>query len=108
MLPTETPREMSVQEVRDTVSDYAHAAKCAIEAGFDGVEIHGANGYLVDQFICSNINTRADEYGGSREKRARFAIEVVDAVIAAVGANRTGIRFSPFGHFQGTDSEDPI
>ncbi|KAF8476250.1 hypothetical protein BDZ91DRAFT_674503 [Kalaharituber pfeilii] len=108
-LETVTPRELTIEEIQDTIADYAHAAKSAIEAGFDGVELHGANGYLIDQFISSNINIRTDAYGGSVEKRARFAIEVVDAVVAAVGdPGRVGIRFSPFGIFQDTYTEDPI
>ncbi|KAI5811119.1 hypothetical protein DFH27DRAFT_9574 [Peziza echinospora] len=104
------PHALTIEEIQDTIADYAHAAKCAIEAGFDGVEVHGANGYLVDQFISSNINTRTDKYGGSPENRARFAIEVVDAIIAALGgeSGRVGIRLSPFGIFQETETEDPI
>ena len=110
MQDTVTPKAMTLEEVQDTISDYAHAAKCAIAAGFDGVELHGANGYLIDQFINSNINLRTDAYGGDRVKRARFAVEVVDAVIAALDgdAARVGIRFSPFGTFQGTNTEDPV
>lgn len=80
---------------------YADAAKNAIKAGFDGVEIHGANGYLVDQFLQTVSNKRTDEYGGPVENRARFALEVVDAIVAAVGANKTAIRLSPWSRFQG-------
>jgi len=107
-LDSVNPRPMTIEDIKNTVDDYAHAAKSAIAAGFDGVEIHGANGYLIDQFISSNVNTRTDEYGGSVEKRARFPLEVVDAVVKAVGAGRTGIRLSPFGFFQDTFTEDPI
>lgn len=108
-LDPENPRPMTIEEIKDTIDDYVHAAQSAIAAGFDGVEIHGANGYLIDQFISSNINTRTDEYGGpSIEKRARFALDVVDAVIKAIGAERTGIRLSPFGSFQDTFTEDPV
>ncbi|KAL7276773.1 hypothetical protein RUND412_000238 [Rhizina undulata] len=107
-LPMVTPRELTTEEIKDTVSDYVHAAKLAIEAGFNGVEIHGANGYLIDQFICDNINTRTDQYGGSVENRARFPLEVVDAVVAAIGPERTGIRFSPFSSYQGTETSDLI
>jgi N-ethylmaleimide reductase len=101
-------REMTQEDIDDTISDYVHAAKCAIAAGFDGVEVHAANGYLLDQFICDNINVRTDKYGGSTENRARFVIEVTDAVVAAIGADRVGIRFSPFGFFQGAQTSDII
>ncbi|KAL7276763.1 hypothetical protein RUND412_000228 [Rhizina undulata] len=107
-LNTVTPRPLTIEEIKDTVSDYVHAAKCAIEAGFDGVEVHGANGYLIDQFFCDNINFRTDQYGGSVENRARFALEVVDAVVAAIGAERTGARLTPFGFWQGTNTSDII
>ncbi len=90
-----TPRALTTAEVNQTVKDFAFAAKRAIEAGADGVEIHGANGYLVQQFFAPNANTRSDEYGGSIENRARFAIEVAKAVAAEIGAERTGIRLSP-------------
>ncbi len=90
-----TPRALTTAEVKQTVKDFAFAAKRAIEAGADGVEIHGANGYLVQQFFAPNANTRSDEYGSSIENRARFAIEVAKAVAAAIGAERTGIRISP-------------
>ena len=89
------PRAMTAQDIRQTIADFANAAKRAVEAGADGVEIHGANGYLVQQFIAPNANQRADEYGGSVENRARFAIETARAVADAIGANRTGIRISP-------------
>jgi NADPH2 dehydrogenase len=96
------PVAMSEEVVWRTVGEYATAAKNAVEvAGFDGVEIHGANGYLVDQFTQSNCNTRTDKWGGSIENRSRFAIEVAKAVTAAVGADRTGIRLSPYSEFQG-------
>lgn len=80
---------------------YRNAARCAILAGFDGVEIHGANGYLIDQFIQDVANNRTDEYGGSIENRCRFALEVIDAVVSTIGADKTGIRLSPWGQFQG-------
>jgi N-ethylmaleimide reductase len=89
------PRALTTEEVRRTVADFRHAARSAIEAGADGVEIHGANGYLVQQFIAPSANTRADEYGGSIANRARFAIEVVSAVAGEIGADRTAIRLSP-------------
>jgi len=101
-----TPKEMTIEDIKNTVDDYVHAAKTAIAAGFDGVEVHSANGYLLDQFLCDNINTRTDKYGGSTENRSRFAVEVVDAVAAAIGSDRVGVRFSPFGVFQGTATSD--
>ena len=81
------------------IAEYADAAKNAVAAGFDGVELHAANGYLLEQFIRPNSNLRTDRYGGSLENRARFVLEVVDAVIAAIGRERVGIRLSPFGVF---------
>lgn len=102
------PEPMSIEEIKSTVRDYAAAAKNAIAAGFDGVEIHGANGYLIDQFIQDNSNQRTDEYGGSIENRSRFAVEVVEAVTAAVGAEHVGIRLSPYSTFQGMRMKDPI
>lgn len=96
-----TPRELSIAEIKEYVQLYAKAARNAIEAGFDGVEIHGANGYLLDQFLQSVSNNRTDEYGGSIENRIRFPLEVVDAVVKAVGAERTGVRISPWSEFQG-------
>ncbi|CAN6656511.1 NADPH dehydrogenase 2 [Trichomonascus vanleenenianus] len=91
-----TPRALTTAEVKQYVRDYAQAAKNAIAAGMDGVEIHGAHGYLVNQFLDETLNQRTDEYGGSLENRARFLLEVVDAVIEAVGAERTAIRLSPW------------
>jgi N-ethylmaleimide reductase len=89
------PRALTTEEVRQTVADFRHAARSAIEAGADGVEIHGANGYLVQQFFAPNTNTRTDEYGGSIGNRARFAIEVATAIAGEIGADRTAIRLSP-------------
>jgi NADPH2 dehydrogenase len=102
------PKEMTQEDINETVAAYAQAAKNAIAAGFDGVEIHGANGYLVDQFIQDNSNQRTDSYGGSVENRSKFAIEVTKAVVDAVGADKTGIRLSPFSDFQGMHMKDPI
>ncbi|CEP14555.1 hypothetical protein [Parasitella parasitica] len=96
----EVPRALEIDEIKAITNEYAQAAKNAIEAGFDGVEIHGANGYLLDQFINTSSNKRTDIYGGSIENRTRFPLEVVDAVAEAVGAERTAIRFSPGGAFQ--------
>lgn len=103
-----TPRQLSISEIKETVDRYAQAAKNAIEAGFDGVEIHGANGYLVDQFLQDTVNQRDDDYGGSVENRSRFAYEVAQAVVGAVGPERTGIRLSPFSDFQGMKMKDPL
>jgi 2,4-dienoyl-CoA reductase-like NADH-dependent reductase (Old Yellow Enzyme family) len=104
------PRELSTAEVEQTIADFARAAARAIEAGADGVEIHGANGYIVHQFLAPNSNQRTDKYGGSLENRARFAIEVVQAVIDAVGPERTAIRLSPGvptgGIAEGGDNDD--
>lgn len=99
----ETPRPLTVAEIKEYVADYAQAAKNAIEAGFDGVEIHSANGYLLEQFIKSSANTRTDEYGGSIPNRCRFTLEVVDAISAAIGPERTAIRLSPFEVFGGME-----
>jgi len=95
MQPIPVPRALSTAEVEQTVADFAHAAKRAIEAGADGVEIHGANGYLVHQFLAQDANQRTDRYGGSMENRARFAIELVRTVAEAIGPERTAIRLSP-------------
>ena len=97
------PRALTADEVRQTVADFRHAARSAIEAGADGVEIHGANGYLVQQFLAPSANTRTDEYGGSIENRARFAIEVVTAIAEEIGTDRTAIRLSPGINMWGID-----
>ncbi|KJD43137.1 alkene reductase [Paenibacillus terrae] len=89
------PRELSKEDIQATIADYRKAAAAAIAAGADGVEIHGANGYLINQFIGENSNTRTDEYGGSIENRTRFAIEVAKAIVDEIGAERTGFRISP-------------
>lgn len=103
----EKPTPLTEEGIREYIAWYAQAAKNAVAAGFDGVEIHGANGYLVDQFIQDVSNKRTDSWGGSIENRARFAIEVTKAVVEAVGADRTGIRLSPFSKFQSMKMEDP-
>lgn len=95
-LPTEMPRRISVPEIQMTIEHFVKGAKNSIKSGFDGVEIHGANGYLIDQFLRSNSNIRNDSYGGSIKKRSRFLIEIADAVANAIGSNKTGIRLSPF------------
>ncbi|MEU6403679.1 alkene reductase [Streptomyces sp. NPDC046985] len=89
------PHELSGAEVRQTVADFAQAARNAVEAGFDGIELHGGNGYLIHQFLASGANQRTDEWGGSVENRIRFAVETVNAVAAAIGPARTALRVSP-------------
>jgi len=98
-----TPRALTVAEIGEVVDLYAQAARNAVEAGFDGVEIHAANGYLVNQFMSAQANTRDDDYGGSLEKRLRFLREVVQAVAAVTGPDRLGVRFTPL--FSSTDQE---
>ena len=104
-IPVEEPREMSKQDIDTVIAEFVEGAKNAIQAGFDGVEIHGANGYLIDQFLRSNSNKRTDEYGGTKENRIRFLIEISKAVAFAVGKERTGVRLSPFISFK--DMKDP-
>jgi N-ethylmaleimide reductase len=96
MVASPTPRALTRDEIKGVVADFRQAARNAIDAGFDGVEIHGANGYLIDQFLRTTSNVRIDEYGGSRENRVRFLKEVVNAVADEVGAQRTAIRLAPF------------
>ncbi len=91
------PAELTEAEVQEAIAEFAHAATSAIEAGADGVELHGANGYLIDQFLNTAANQRTDRYGGSVENRIRFAVETVEAVAKAIGADRVGIRISPYG-----------
>lgn len=102
------PVPLTEEEIEATIAQYALAAKQAIAAGFDGVEIHGANGYLIDQFIQDVSNKRTDKWGGSIENRSRLAVEVVKAVVAAVGGARTAIRLSPFSQFQDMRMADPV
>ncbi|KAG5350459.1 hypothetical protein C0989_010957 [Termitomyces sp. Mn162] len=100
--PTPLPRELTIDEIQEYTSLYVKAAKNAVEkAGFDGVEIHGANGYIVDQFLQERSNQRSDQYGGSIQARSKFGLDVVDAVVDAIGAERTAIRLSPWSTFQG-------
>ncbi|MCS4249850.1 alkene reductase [Pseudomonas sp. BIGb0164] len=96
MVDCPTPRALTHAEIQQIVEDFRQAARRAMRAGFDGVEIHGANGYLIDQFLRTTSNTRTDEYGGSRANRLRFLQEVVDAVSQEIGAERTAIRLAPF------------
>ena len=101
------PRAMGLDDIERVIGDYADAARNATAAGFDGVQIHGANGYLVDQFLRESSNRRDDDYGGSIAKRLRFMREVAEAVVAEVGADRTGIRLSPNVDSQGAADSDP-
>ncbi|KAI9170895.1 Chanoclavine-I aldehyde reductase fgaOx3 [Paramyrothecium foliicola] len=101
------PHALTLDEIDDYVSYYVQAAKNAIAAGFDGVEVHGANGYLIDQFTQDVSNERTDEYGGSIENRSRFGLRVAKAVVEAVGADRVGFRLSPYSPFQGMRMNDP-
>jgi N-ethylmaleimide reductase len=97
--PYDTPREMTLDDIRITIGEYVQAAYNAIAAGFDGVELHGANGYLINQFLDPASNCRNDEYGGDSGRRNRFTLDVAHAVVAAIGAERVGIRLSPYGLF---------
>jgi NADPH2 dehydrogenase len=102
------PEALTVEQIKETVGEYAQAAKNAIKAGFDGVEIHAANGYLPDQFIQDSVNKRTDAYGGSEENRSRFIVEITQAVVDAIGADRTAIRLSPWSTYQGMRMQNPI
>lgn len=97
-----TPRAMTAADIAHAIDEYAKSAQLAIEAGFDGVELHAANGYLIEQFLNANVNRRTDAYGGGIEGRNRFALEVAGATAAAIGAHRVGIRLSPCGVFNST------
>ncbi len=102
-----TPHALTINEIANVVQDYVRGAKNAIEAGFDGVEIHGANGYLIDQFLRDGTNHREDAYGGSIDNRSRFLLEIVRGIIAAIGSDKTGIRLSPSGTFNDMKDSDP-
>lgn len=102
------PRRLRTDEVPGIVDDFRRAARNAIQAGFDAVEIHGAHGYLLEQFMKDSCNDRTDQYGGSLENRCRLAVEVVDAVVREVGARRVGIRLSPFVDFVDCVDSDPV
>ncbi len=97
--PYDLPTEMTPQQIRATIGEYVQSARNAMDAGFDGVEIHGANGYLITQFLDPGSNQRTDEYGGDAVRRNRFACDVVKATVTAIGAERVGIRLSPYGLF---------
>jgi N-ethylmaleimide reductase len=104
----ETPRALTFEEIQKVIDDYGIAAENAKQAGADGVEIHGANGYLLDQFLQDGSNTRTDEYGGSIENRCRLLLEVVDRVIDVWGKGRVGVRLSPFGTFNDMHDSDSV
>ena len=104
----ETPRALETSEIPDVIEAYRQAAVNAQKAGFDGVEIHGANGYLIEQFLQSNSNLRTDKYGGSIENRARLLLEITQAAIAVWGADRVGVRLSPYGIANGSGEADPM
>ncbi len=103
----EIPREMTAADIRQTIDDYVQAAKNAIAAGFDGVELHAANGYLPQQFLSDSANLRTDEYGGSIENKARFTLDVMRALIDAVGGGKVGIKISPLHPYAGIAFDDP-
>lgn len=96
-VPASQPRALTIAEVKQVVRDFANAARNAIAAGFDGVELHGANGYLIEQFLNPHVNNRTDEYGGSMENRSRFLLEAIDACIGETGADKVAIRLTPYG-----------
>ncbi len=102
-----TPRALETDEIPGIVDQYLHAAACAMKAGFDGVEIHAANGYLIDQFLRDRTNHRTDAYGGSIENRIRFLAEVAEAVCVEIGADRVGVRISPVNRFNDIEDSDP-
>ncbi|ETI53305.1 hypothetical protein F443_03727 [Phytophthora nicotianae P1569] len=102
-----TPRALEIEEIPGIVADYKRAAENAIAAGFDGVEIHAANGYLLEQFLCDGVNKRTDKYGGSIENRARIIFEVVEAILSSLPSSQVGIRLSPFGDTFGCKDSTP-
>jgi N-ethylmaleimide reductase len=106
-VPVSPHRALEIKEIADIVEDFRQAAQRAKKAGFDGVELHGANGYLVDQFIQDGSNKRTDEYGGPVEKRVRFLREALEALISVYGADRVGVRISPSGEWGGVSDSDP-
>jgi N-ethylmaleimide reductase len=108
MVDVSEPRAMSKEDIQRTIGDYRHAAECAKQAGFDGVEIHSANGYLLDQFLTDGANQRTDEYGGSLENRFRLLGEVIDAVMDVWPADKIGVRLSPTGKFNDTFDSDRL
>ncbi len=108
MQPADVPHALTEAEIAEVVAQHAQSATLAIEAGFDGVELHGANGYLIEQFLNANVNHRTDGYGGSAEARNRLAIEVARAAVGAIGGDRVGMRISPYGAFNGTGAFEGV
>lgn len=108
MVQHSMPRELSIPEIKQIIDDFVQAAKNAIQAGFDGVELHGANGYLIEQFIDSQTNKRTDKYGGSLENRLRFLREVTSAVSEAIGSQRVGVRQAPLTTLMGAADDNPF
>ncbi|WP_276090325.1 alkene reductase [Pedobacter sp. JY14-1] len=104
----ETPRELTIDEIQAIVKDYGQAARNAMAAGFDGVELHSANGYLPNQFLADNANQRTDEYGGSIANKSRFVLEVMEELIAAVGGDKVGIKLSPFHPYGDILFDNPV
>jgi N-ethylmaleimide reductase len=103
----ETPQEITIDQIKQTIKDYGKAARNAIEAGFDGVELHAANGYLPSQFLAESANQRTDQYGGSIPNKARFVLEVMQGLISAVGGDKVGIKISPFHPYGNMILDDP-
>ena len=108
MQPHTAPIPMTAADIAQATAEFAQAAKLAVQAGFDGIELHAANGYLIEQFLNANVNQRTDAYGGSAEARNRFALEVAEACVKAIGADRVGIRVSPFGVFNSTGAFEGV
>ena len=106
--PYETPRMLEIYEIHEIVKEFTKAAQNAIQAGFDGIEIHGANGYLIDQFLKDGSNKRNDEYGGMIENRSRFLFEIIESICSAIGSHRTAIRLSPSGTYNGMTDSNPL
>ncbi len=106
-VPFETPRELNLSEIPSIVQEYRAGARNALAAGFDGVELHSANGYLIDQFLRDGVNKRTDRYGGSFENRSRFLLEVLEATSEVFGTDRVGVRLSPFGTFNDMQDSNP-
>lgn len=107
-VPAETPRALETSEIPVIISTFRQAALNAMEAGFDGVELQGANSHLIEQFLENGTNQRTDAYGGSKENRARFLLDIVDEITAAIGADRLGVRLSPFGQYGGIHDSNPL
>jgi N-ethylmaleimide reductase len=107
-LPHTPPRAMTLADIQTVTQEFVNAARLAIEAGFDGIELHAANGYLLEQFLNANVNQRSDAYGGGAEQRNRLVLEIARATAAAIGADKVGIRLSPYGVFNGTGPYDGV